>query len=212
VGCRVSGYRKTKKEDGTMNREIKKIPLAVATGALALALLCCLAFASTAPPEVGSVLPDLNIPVPESAGERDYLGLEGGAYFKIPQIKAHVVIIEIFSMYCPYCQREAPEINRMYGIIEKNPDLKGKVKLIGIGAGNSPFEVGIFKEKYRVAFPLFSDEDFALHKCLGEVRTPYFIGVKINDDGRHRVFYSKLGEFKGAEPFLELILQLSELQ
>ena len=190
-----------------MNREKKKITLAVATGALALALLYCLAFASTAPPKVGSVLPDLKLPVPESAGERNYLGLEGGAYFKIPEIKAQVVIIEIFSMYCPYCQREAPEINRMYGIIEKNPDLKGKITLIGIGAGNSPFEVGIYKEKYTVAFPLFSDEDFAL-----QVRTPYFIGVKVNDDGSHRVFYSKLGEFKGAEPFLELMLQLSGLQ
>jgi len=195
-----------------MNREIKKIPLALATGAIALVLLYCLAFASTAPPQAGSVLPDLNLPVPERAAERNYLGLEGGAYFKIPEIKAEVVIIEIFSMYCPYCQREAPEINRLYSIIEKSPDLKGKIKLVGIGAGNSPFEVGIFKEKYTVPFPLFSDEDFALHKCFGEVRTPYFIGVKMNADGTHRIFYSKLGEFKGAEPFLGLMLRLSGLQ
>jgi peroxiredoxin len=192
-------------------RRIKRIPLAVATGALALVVLYCLAFASTAPPQAGSVLPDLNLPVPESTGERNYLGLEGGAYFKIPQIKAKVVIIEIFSMYCPHCQREAPEINRMYSIIENNPDLKGKIKLIGIGAGNSPFEVQVFKEKYTVPFPLFSDDKFTLHKCFGEVRTPYFIGVKINDDGSHRIFYSKLGEFKGAEPFLEVMLQLSGL-
>jgi len=186
--------KRPKKEGAIMNREIKKIPLAVATGAIAVVLLYCLAFANTAPPQAGSVLPDMNLPVPERGGERNYLGLEGGAYFKIPEIKA------------------APEINRMYSIIEKSPDLKGKIKLIGIGAGNSPFEVEIFKKKYTVPFPLFSDEDFTLHKCFGEVRTPYFIGVEINDDGSHRIFYSKLGEFKGAEPFLELMLRLSGLQ
>ncbi|MBW2341092.1 MAG: redoxin domain-containing protein [Deltaproteobacteria bacterium] len=195
-----------------MNAEIKTIPLVVVTGAIAVVLLYCLVFASTAPPQAGSVLPDTNLPVPGRTGERNYLGLEGGAYFKIPEIKAQVVIIEIFSMYCPYCQREAPEINRLYSIIDKSLDLKGKIKLVGIGAGNSPFEVQVFKEKYTVPFPLFSDEDFTLHKCFGEVRTPYFIGVKINDDGSHRIFYSKLGEFKGAEPFLGLMLQLSGLQ
>jgi peroxiredoxin len=194
-----------------MNSRRIRIPLALATAAIALAGFYSVTFSSTGPPQVGSMLPHMNLPVPQNSADRMYLGVEGGTSFKIPAIRARVVIIEIFSMYCPYCQREAPEVNRMYGMIENNPELKDKIKLIGIGAGNSPFEVQIFKEKYNVPFPLFSDEDFTLHKCFGEVRTPYFVGIKINEDGTHRVFYSKLGEFKGAEQFLKLMLELSGL-
>jgi len=196
-----------------MNNKMKGVPISVATIAIFLALLhYSLAFGSNVPPVKGDVLPDMKITVPQNATDRSYLGLERSGFFKIPQIKAKVVIIEIFSMYCPHCQREAPEINRLYSIIEGNQDLKDKIKLIGIGAGNSSFEVEVFKKKYNVPFPLFPDEDFSIHKCIGEVRTPYFLGVKINNDGTHRIFYSQLGKFKGAEPFLDLMLQLSRLR
>jgi len=196
-----------------MNNKMKGIPISVATIAIFLTLLhYSLVFGSNVPPLKGDVLPEIKITVPQNATHRSYLGLESSGFFKIPQIKAKIVIIEIFSMYCPYCQKEAPEINRLYSIIEGNPDLKDKIKLIGIGAGNSSFEVEVFKKKYNVPFPLFPDEDFSIHKCIGEVRTPYFLGVKINNDGTHRIFYSQLGKFKRAEPFLELMLQESGLK
>jgi len=192
---------------------VKKIPMTLATIVIFLALFhYSLAFGSNVPPVKGDVLPEIKITVPQNATDRSYLGLEGKGFFKIPQIKATIVIIEIFSMYCPYCQKEAPEVNRLYSIIESNPDLKDKIKLIGIGAGNSSFEVEVYKKKYNVPFPLFPDEDFSIHKCIGEVRTPYFLGVKINDDGTHRIFYSQLGKFKGAESFLELMLRESGLK
>ena len=160
-------------------------------------------------------LSDFQLPALKDSADKSYLGVSGSFFsgpFKIPQIKANVVIIEIFSMYCPYCQAEAPTVNSLYSRIESSPALKGKIKLVGIGAGNSDYEVGIFKKKYHVAFPLFSDEDFKIHKLMGEVRTPYFIGVKINPDGSHQVFYSKLGAFESVDQFLNQIMKLSGLK
>jgi thiol-disulfide isomerase/thioredoxin len=170
------------------------------------------AFAADKPPQKGEALPAMNLPIPKSPGEKSYLGLSGEGSFKIPQIKAKVVIIEIFSMYCPYCQKDAPGVNELYSLIENDPDLKKKIKLIGIGAGNSTFEVGVYKKTYTVPFPLFPDQDFTIHKACGDVRTPYFIVVKINEDGSHLIVHSQLGGYPGAKSFLELVLKSAELK
>ncbi|MBS3919625.1 MAG: TlpA family protein disulfide reductase [Deltaproteobacteria bacterium] len=164
------------------------------------------------PPEKGETLPVFNLPIPKNPAEKTYLGLSGDGLFKIPQIKARVVIVEIYSMYCPYCQKDAPGINELYNLIEKNPNLKNKIKIIGIGAGNTSFEVETFKKTYQVPFPLFSDKDFSIHKACGEVRTPYFIVVKINDDGSHQIVHAQLGNYPGGEPFLEIVLKASGLK
>jgi peroxiredoxin len=167
---------------------------------------------ASATPQVGGQLPDFDLKTPENPEERNYLGLTGEGTFKIPQIKADVVIVEIFSMYCPHCQREAPTMNDFYNRIESSEQLRGRVKIIGIGVGNSDFEVDFFRKQYKVSFPLFSDGDYTIHKLIGEVRTPYFFGITIQSDGAHRIFYSKLGGAKDTGGLLEEILRKAELK
>ena len=161
--------------------------------------------AAAAPPAKGEPFPAITFPMPKDAKEKNYLGLTGSGAFKITQVKAQAVLIEIFSMYCPYCQKDAPGINELFRAIEKDPGLKGRIKILGIGAGNSAYEVGVYKKTYNVPFPLIPDERFALHKALGETRTPYFILVRIDQGGTGLVTYSELAGFKGVESFLEII-------
>jgi thiol-disulfide isomerase/thioredoxin len=168
--------------------------------------------AANRPPQKGGVLPRIILPIPKDPIEKSYLGLSGKGSFRIPQIKARVVIIEIFSMYCPQCQKIAPGMDEFYHLIENDPDLKDKIKLIGIGAGNSFYEVEVFKKTYHTPFPLFPDNDFTIHKALGDVRSPYFIAVKINKDGTHHIVHSELDSFKEAHAFLELMITASGLK
>lgn len=168
-------------------------------------------FAESSPPQTGSAFPEIELPKPANPVDLNYLGLSGSGIFKVQQIKADAVIIEIFSMYCPYCQGEAPNINNLYTLIENNPAIKNKIKIVGIGINNSLFETDIFKKKYKVAFPLIPDGDFKLHKVIGEVRTPYFIVVKLKG-GKKEVIYSKLGALGDNKAFLEQIIKLSELK
>jgi len=152
------------------------------------------------------------LPAPERMDHKVYLGLTDHNSFQLGQITSDVVIIEIFSMYCPVCQREAAHVNELYSLIENNPKLKDRVKLIGIGAGNSSFEVSFFRKKYDIRFPLFSDADFFIHKKIGEVRTPHFFGLNLLKDGSFTVFYSESGEMPDPDQFLNMLLNKSRLK
>lgn len=151
---------------------------------------------------------DFTLPAPVDEVHKTYLGLTNNHRFSLGQIKADIVIIEIFSMYCPVCQREAANVNTLFNLIQKK-SFKKNIKLIGIGAGNSPFEVNFFKKKYRIKFPLFSDPDFTIHKKIGAVRTPHFFGLALQGSGKFKVFYSKSGAVPHPEKFLQTILKYS---
>lgn len=163
-------------------------------------------------PRVGESFPLFTLKAPETSHEISYLGVLGKDTFTVTDIVADIVIVEIFNMYCPYCQREAPLINKLYRLIEDNPDLGKKIKLIGIGAGNTDFEVSVFREEYNIPFPLFSDGSFAVHKTVGEVRTPFFFVLSINPDGSNNIIYSKVGSIKNPGQFLDFILQTADIQ
>lgn len=124
-------------------------------------------------------LSHLSFEPPDNADTLAYLGIPRGSNFRPSQIEADVIIVEIFSMYCPICQREAPKVNDMHEMVEKDPSLKGKVKILGLGIGNTPFEVEVFRKKFHVAFPLIPDENYTVEKAFSErLRTPTFVVLK----------------------------------
>jgi hypothetical protein len=79
--------------------KMKKIIVPFLIHLVALFFAVAATAAESQPPPEGGVLPDFSLAAPDSAAQQAYLGLAGKNAFKIPEIKAEVVIIEIFSMY-----------------------------------------------------------------------------------------------------------------
>ena len=161
---------------------------------------------------LGGGVPDIKMVKPADSDDLKYLGLSGSGTFSVEDIKAQALIIQIFSMYCPYCQKDAPNVNRLFDLIEKTSHLKGKIKMIGIGAGNSSFEVKTFKRKYQVEFPLIPDGDFKIHRLIGEVRTPYFIVLKMRGQKKPEIVFSKLGAHESIDAFLGEVIRLTDIR
>jgi peroxiredoxin len=151
----------------------------------------------------GKSFPDILLPSLSGGGNVEYLGVKTGNNFNLTDIKSEVIIVQIFSMYCPNCQKEAPNVNRLLSLIEENQFLKGKIKLIGIGAGNSQFEVEYFAKNYNVKFPLFSDKDYEIHTKVGKVWTPHFYVIKKTAIGGLIIAVSVSGSINNPQLFLE---------
>jgi hypothetical protein len=79
---------------------MKRMLLHHLTAAAILALLFypCQVVAKS-PPKKGGKLPKVELRVPRDPTQRSYLGLSGDGVFRIPQVKAQVVIIELFNTY-----------------------------------------------------------------------------------------------------------------
>ncbi|MGD9331835.1 MAG: TlpA disulfide reductase family protein [Desulfobacterales bacterium] len=180
-----------------------------------LILAGCTRASSTLPTapttHLGPSLAELVLPAPADLDQRHYLGLETKDAFRLDEIRTNVLIIEVFNFYCPHCQREAPSVNQLYRQIAADPNLKDRIKLIGIGVSNTPYEVDRFRKEYNVPFPLFPDRDRHLALQLNVRQTPTFIGFVIESDRPPRQFLHAPGTMGGADQFLARIIRLAEL-
>jgi thiol-disulfide isomerase/thioredoxin len=185
---------------------------------LVVILLCVLGCASApssspSPPVITSntshetfVLPALDDPA-----QRAYLGVETTGAFQLAAIRTQVLIIEVFSMYCPHCQREAPNVNQLYRRISEDRYLKNRIKLIGIGVSNTTYEVNQFRTSFEVLFPLFPDRSRDIARQLTVRQTPTFIGF-VWENGTPRQFLHAPGSIGKVDEFLARVVRLAGLE
>ena len=78
---------------------MKPYPKILLAAAICFLLSVGSAGAASEPPAVGGKLPDIELGAPQNPELQLYLGVSGKQTFAIPEIKAEIVLIEIFSMY-----------------------------------------------------------------------------------------------------------------
>jgi len=160
---------------------------------LSLILSYSLSRAETKPVGFAIPFPNLTFTQTLSKKEQTYWGIPQKKSFSFKEIRGDLILIEFISTYCVSCQRQAPIFNELYSSIEKDPGLKGKVKIIGIAAGNNPKEVEIYKKEYKVPYPIISDPKFDAHTAVGSPPTPFSIWVRKDAQGRGIVVSTHLG-------------------
>ena len=82
-----------------MVKEFEKLTSVLLVLLVLLLLILSPVLAADQPPAVGGTLPPIKLLVPDDPQAKSYLGLSAGKHFTIPEIKAQVVVIEIFNMY-----------------------------------------------------------------------------------------------------------------
>ncbi|NDY57014.1 TlpA family protein disulfide reductase [Desulfovibrio sulfodismutans] len=163
--------------------------------------------AGSEPLPVGAAFPDVSLGADLSPEHRAYLGIaKKSGPVRLADVSAPVVILEIFSMYCPHCQREAPVLNDLYGLLASGGHAD-RVKMLGIGAGNSAMEVELFRAKFDIRFPLAADQNFTVHDACGKVGTPYFyVLARKPGETAYTVVGSRLGRMDSPESFAADVL------
>ncbi len=154
-------------------------------------------------------LPFISLSIPANDAEREYLGLteKKDSTFLLSDVDTDILLIEIFNMYCPYCQAEASKVNELYQLMKEQEQGGIRMRIVGLGVSNTEFEVNYFKQTFNVEFPLFSDKDMSMFKLLGGKHTPDFIGCLLRDGQKPEIVLRESGGFDTAEEFLGLLLQ-----
>lgn len=170
-----------------------------------LALAACLFLAAAA--QAGDIFPDIDLQGKISPEQRTYLDVPEGP-IKLSDIGADFVLVEVFSMYCPICQHDAPGVNEMFNQVLAS-DKASRIRFVGVGAGNTPFEVAFYRKKFTVQFPLFEDPNYVAHKAVGNVGTPAYYLIDLRDRKRETLLFHE-GEIKDKAAFLQQMYALMD--
>jgi hypothetical protein len=183
-----------------------RLPVPVLAVALFITILGTGAFPRAALgsglPQKDSSLPAFNLPAPSLEDDQKYLGVKGPA-FQLKDVDCDVLLVEILGVYCPMCYQQAPLFNKLFGRINKK-GLGDRVKMLGVAIGATTMELDYLRKKGSYDYPVVQDESSAVHKLLGEPRTPFT--MLVSRDGK--VLYTHLGVIEDVDAFFQQIQDL----
>jgi len=158
------------------------------------------------PPKPGATLPGgLSFNTPLKQADRAALGLGEGPTFRLSDLKAGLVLLEVVGVYCPQCHVQAPLFAKLHARLSQNPELKDKVVMLGMAAGATKEEMEYLGDSGVYPYPVAWDPDFVAHKALGEPKTPFTMLL----DAKGKVLYAHLGIIEDMDAFHAQIVKLA---
>ena len=157
---------------------------------------------------VGTTLPEIKLGAPNSAADKEYLGLKSEEGFTLSEVQGKLVLIELFNAFCGTCHKNAPKFNKLYKVIAGDAVLSKDIKVLGIGVGSKSKHVKAYKKKFRVQFPLIPDRKKVVFKELGSPGYPFTILA----DSSGKVLLTHGGLIDDVDAFLLEIRKIHEQQ
>ncbi|HSB06234.1 MAG TPA: hypothetical protein VLK23_13670 [Thermodesulfobacteriota bacterium] len=132
----------------------------------------------------GTLFPHLTFPNRFKAEEKRYLGVGEKAVLSLANIQADVLVIQFLNTNCVYCIKSVSSLNEIFETIEQEQNLSKRIKIIGIGAGDTPVEVATFKEQHAVLYPIIPDTEFKAYKAVKEPTVPFIVITRRDRQGK----------------------------
>jgi len=148
----------------------------------------------------------LELASPPAADERAYLGITADS-FRLADVQADIIIIELFSLYCSLCAKEAPAVAELFLLAQKHSTPQRRIVLLGIGAGSSMDEAARFQKLHSVPFPMVPDQKVIIARTMKMAITPGFLAFKKQPDGSLVSLHTRSGVLGPPQHFLDSALK-----
>lgn len=158
------------------------------------------ALAAGAIPAPGQTLPALTLKTPVFGQDAQELGVAGKKTFRLQDVKAKVIVLEVIGVYCGECAKQVQAFNTLYARLARRIQA-GEVRVFGLAAGGTDMEVESLRKTGVYKYPVVADEKYQNHKLLQEPKTPFT--MILTPAGK--VLYAHLGVENDVEAMLARI-------
>ena len=94
---------------------------------------------------------------------------------------------------------QAPILNQLFDLVQKDAALKAKVKFMSVGQGNDETAVKMWKAFNKVPFAVLPDPNSTLGKALNF--SPYPVSMLVDKSGK--LVWVHIGTFESADEALK---------
>ena len=158
--------------------------------------------APTGPVE-GDLFPECRLAVLQSGKDISYLGLSPGtSYFSLLDIAGDYVLVVVYNEMCMLCLAELPHVNRLFELADADGRLKGRIKMLGLGAGSTKRAAARLRKEKGYDLPLFADEKWSVFDSLGKPTLPVNYLLKKDGEKGLRIMMRHEGAIGNPENFL----------